>query len=187
MILDGLIVRKANANRFLSTDFHIIADKLITLISSSEKQHHSRNHSLSTPNYNYSKTTTIKYRHPHAAILFNMAICSEYLLLRNADDEISHPNLSKFLLQLEKTDGFEINVQILLRSLLLCSTDVVTHQHWLKIWSIIIKVVKTNVTISIDMIFFTLYLLAKETNGEKQLALMRGLAEFAYVKVSSDN
>lgn len=184
MILDGLVVRKVNANRFLSAKCHAACDNLIKLISSPEKQQLSSKPSLSTPNYNHPRNTSIKYRHPHAALLLNMAIFSEHLLLRLSNNEIRHPNLTKFLLHLERTDGLnKQEVQLLLRGLLLCSTELVPQRLWLRIWSIMMSVVKRNVTVSIDMIYFALYLLANEVNGEKQLALMQGLAEFALVKV----
>lgn len=184
MILDGLVVRTANASRFLTNECRNECDSLIKAINSSEKHCQlSNSRAAQTPSYSYWGKSSIKYQQSNIVLAFDIAVWTDEVLLNSSNGAISNSNLSKFVLQLEIANEMQISVQALLRALLLCPIDVVPQNIWLKIWTIMMSVVKNNVSVSIDMIYFTLYLLAKETEGEKQLALLRGLAEFACVKV----
>lgn len=183
MILDGLIIRVANANNFLSADCRAECETLIKFITTSS-QHITLRHpsACSKPNYSTHWNGTVKYQHANIAIAYDLAIWSEQLLLDYSFCDVQNPNLVKFILQLEKTGKIQQRIQLFLRALLLLPSKIVDDECWFRIWAIVISVVKTNIDVSIDMIYFVLYLLAKECDGKKQLEILRGLSEFALVK-----
>lgn len=185
MVLDALIIRLANATNFLSSESRAVCENLIRTIVSLERQRSVpfTPSITDTPEYNCSWNKTAKYPHPDIAFAYNLAILSEQLLLYHQNCGIQNSNLTKFVLQLQKSDEIHLKVQLFLRALLLLPASLVEHNLWLDIWKILMNIVKNNVSVSIDMIYFVLYLLGREERGEKQLAILKGLAEFASVKV----
>lgn len=184
MVLDALIIRLANATSFLPSEVRAECDNLIKIITSPKRQSLlSTRSNLEAPDYNCRWNTTAKYQHPDIAFAYNLAVWSEQLQLNCTNGEIKNPNLVKFVLQLQKSNEIQMKVQLFLRALLLCPASIVEQHLWLDIWRMLMDIVKDSVSVSIDMIYFVLYLLAKEEGGEKQLEILKGLAEFAAVKV----
>lgn len=180
MILDGLIIRWANATTFLSADCRNLCQHIITYITSSQPQCSPKTISSSSTQPNWACAG--KYQHANIAVAYDLAIWSEQLLLQYPDGDLKYPNLAKFVLQLQRSKHIHRKLQLLLRALLLLPSNMVNDDHWIRIWNIVMGVVKKDLSVSIDMVYLVLYLLANESNGRRQLEILRGLSEFALVK-----
>lgn len=73
-------------------------------------------------------------------------------------------------------------LHFLLRSILLSFDDLATTHLWLDALNLLLENAAKNTNASCDTIYFILYLLAKETDGRKQMELLRGLTSFATIK-----
>lgn len=183
MILDALIIRVANANSFLSANCRRDCESLIKYISSPGQNSTPRQAAAGpAPNYSTHWNGQAKYQHARIAVAYDLAIWSEQLLLQYSDCVVINPNLAKFLIQLERSAHMPPRIQLFLRSLLLLPSNIVDEGCWLRIWTIMMSVVKAHISVSIDMIYFVLYLLARERDGCKQVHILRGLSEFGLVK-----
>lgn len=167
MILDGLIVRLGSANKSIPTNTVIEMEDLIKLIKK-------KNGKTSKPS-KLTNNLNVKYFHPKIALNYNLVILSEQLCETGTNID---------WLNILSNQKFCSENHYFLRGVLLCEKNCVDSSTWLMILACLAAIVKENIDVSTDMIYFVLFLLAKEIDGEKQLALLRALNHFASVKVN---
>lgn len=176
MILDSLIVRLAINGKHIRAQVAADIERLI--------------HQLRIP-YAGAKTSNapikngrgyIQYSHPSIAMNFNLVqlsveICNE---LTTAETR----TLKRLINVVSTTTNEEITdeTHFLLRSILLSMKQSGQPDMWSEILHLLLASTKENADISCDTMYFMLYLLAEETDGRKQMELLRGLTSFTAVK-----
>lgn len=134
----------------------------------------------SSTNRNEKKSITnlsILYFHPLIAMNFNLVRLSSEL--SSADQTKSLRRLISFV---NSNKDFANEMHFFLRSILLSIEDLASLHVWSDILNQLMASAKDDSSIAGDMIYFMLYLLAKETEGQKQMELLRGLTSFAAFK-----
>lgn len=122
----------------------------------------------------------VKYFDPMIAFNINMVRLSMNLSIDTANGQTK--TLRRLIGFIKSNRSFTNEIQFLLRSILLSMEDSTSFEMWSDILSIVLENVGTNANTSCDTIYFMLYLLAKETEGRKQMELLRGLTSFAAIK-----
>lgn len=170
MILDALILRLAINGRYLATKVVADLNRLIKQISKQPSDYAAPKQS----------------KHSDDILYFHPKLISNWNLMRlsaNVCEELSHGQ-SKLVNQLigviEANQRFSEEIHLFLRALIL--SERIEFDAWLKIFNQLLNTARSNPDISSDTIYFVLYYLAKETDGRKQLELLRGLTTFATVK-----
>lgn len=172
MIMDGLIIRLAGGVKTLPNEAIADARNLINALKTKNVGQHS---SAETDTHINGR---IKYVHPKCAINFDLAIlseelCTERLLVTTLLEKVT-PN-----------ELISAELQYILRALLLIEDDnFLSADEWRRIWKCLLKIAKRYGDASTDLMYFLLYHIAKEVDGEKQLELLRAMTTFATVKVS---
>lgn len=170
MILDALILRLAINGKSLPPKTVSEMNRLIKFISKQKTEF--------IPTKNASNSKDFLYFHPTIAFNWSLAKLSSELCEELSKDETKILN---HLLCITKTNqAFSEELHLFLRGLILC--EKIHFDHWLLILNQLFASVRSNSDISNDTIYFVLYYLAKETDGKKQLELLRGLTAFASVK-----
>lgn len=172
MILDSLIIRLANNGKMNSA----LIEGLLRQLGISDTE--SQNKSLTNRNEKKSiKNSSILYFHPLIAMNFNLVRLSSEL--SSAEQTKSLRRLISFV---NSNKDFANEMHFFMRSILLTIGDLASLRVWSNILNQLIASVKDDSSIAGDMIYFMLYLLAKETEGQKQIELLRGLTSFAAFK-----
>lgn len=172
MVLDSLIIRLAINGK----NNPALIEGLIRQLRISETE----SQNTSSTNRNEKKSITnlsIPYFHPLIAMNFNLAQLSSELF--SADKTNILRRLISFV---NSNKDFSNEMHFFLRSILLSIEDLASLDVWSNILNQLMASAKDNSNIAGDMIYFMLYLLAKETEGQKQMELLRGLTSFAAFK-----
>lgn len=173
MILDSLIIRLAINGKNIPAKVVTDIERLIKNL-----QKH-KTDSKNTCSLNTIQNTSIqnaKYMHPLIAMNYNMAQLSTKLCLDVV--QIS----DRFINFVTRNKEFANEMHIFLRSVLLSIGNSVLMDLWTDILKQLLASAKENSNLAGETIYFTLYLLAKETDGRKQMELLRGLTSFSGVK-----
>lgn len=170
MILDVLILRLAINGRNIPAKVLIELNRLIKVLSKQTFDY--------TPSKPVDISNEVLYFHSTAAYNWNLVQTSSKLC-----DELSKNNLkslNQLMTVIESHQTFSIDFHSFLRAVLL--SEKINFDLWLRILKQILKNAKSNPDISSDTIYYVLYVLAKESDGLRQLELLRGLTTFASVK-----
>lgn len=176
MIVDGLIVQLAINGKILpprvATDIESLIKHLCELNNKKK---------INKPKSTKSKIlSNVKYFHP--TIVWN---CNLLKLSANmcADFSSGQTNTLERLINFVNIDSqYADEMHFFLRSILLSLENRVPHDMWSAILNQLLTSANANSNISCNTIYFMLFLLAKETDGHKQIELLRGLTSFAAVK-----
>lgn len=170
MMLDVLILRLAINGKSLPPKTTSELNRLIKLIPKQTVAF--------VPTKHGSHSKEILFFHPTIAFNWNLAELSSRLCEELSKDETK--TLDHLLCITKCNPAFSEKLHLLLRGLLL--SEKIKFNHWLQIFNQLLAGARSNFDISTDTIYFVLYCLAKETDGKKQLELLRGLTAFASVK-----
>lgn len=177
MILDSSIIRLAMNGKSLSPQVAADIERLIK----SYRELNTNDENVVSPKISGGQSVKIvKYFHPSIAMNFNLSRLSKNLC---AELTSSQTDTLKRLISFVCANKHLANeLHFFLRAVLLS----IEHQAPFEMWSELLKQLlanaEANPNISCDTIYFMLYLLAKETDGQKQLELLRGLTIFATSK-----
>lgn len=177
MILDSLIVRLAINGKNLPPPVAANIERLIKQVQ--KLKPNSENICSARTNVD-GLEESLKYIHPTIAINVNLARLSAKLCadLKGSNTE----TLKRIILHAQMNRELADQMHFFLRATLLSVEGHVPHQLWVNLLNLLLASVDAKPTISGDTIYFMLYLLAKETNGLKQIELLRGLTTFATAK-----
>lgn len=170
MILDALILRLAINAKSLPTKTVSELNRLIKFISKQKTEFITTKHASS------SKETL--YFYPTIAFNWSLVELSSKLCEELSKDDTKI--LDHMLCITKSNQAFSEELHQFLCGLIL--SEKLKFDHWLQIFNQLLANVRSNSDISNDTIYFVLYYLAKETDGKKQLELLRGLTAFASVK-----
>lgn len=171
MILDALILRLAINGKSLPPKTVSELNRLIKFITKQKAKF--------IPTQHASHSRKNLYFHPTMAFNWSLAELSTKLCEEQLKDETKI--LDHLLCVTKSNQSLSEWLHLFLRGILLSET--IKFDHWLQIFNQLIASARSNVDISNDnTIYFVLYYLAKETDGNKQLELLRGLTAFASVK-----
>lgn len=173
MILDSLIIRLAVNGKSLPSQ---VAASIERLIKQVQKLKSTPEHINATK----ANENDFAYFHPTIAINANFARLSTKLCtdLKSSNTE----TLKRIIMYAQTNRELADQMHFFLRAILLSVENHVPLELWMNILKLLLASVDTKSTISGDTIYFMLYLLAKETNGQKQIELLRGLTKFATAK-----
>lgn len=177
MILDSLIVRLAINGKNLHAQ---VAANIERHIKQVQKLKPSAEH-IDAAKANVDECEeSLKYVHPTIAMNANLARLSAKLC---TDLKTSNTDtLERIVMHAQMNRELADQMHFFLRATLLSVEDHVPHELWVKLLELLLASVDTKSTVSGDTIYFMLYLLAKETDGQKQIELLRGLTKFATAK-----
>lgn len=132
----------------------------------------------STDNHN---SCIMKFYHPSLAIAFQLAVLSHRIDKDFCEEKTS--TLNEFINSVDEPSQLRFGDQIhlFLRGLLLSSK--VSATHCTKIWNILLKIVKENQDVATGLLLPVLFKLSREKEPIVQLELLRGLPQFAVIKV----
>lgn len=176
MVLDGLIVRFAINGKNLPR--HVTND-IEYLIKTIWKQNaDAKSHKCSIRSEK-SFAKEIFYFHSKIAMNFNLIRLS----MLCCDKTKSNVFLENVIKTMKHNKMFTHEILLFLRAILLSSEQMmISFNIWKDILDQLLSIAKNNSDVSGDTIYFVLYYLAKETDGMKQLELLRGLTSFASIK-----
>lgn len=119
----------------------------------------------------------VRYFHPQIANNFGLVELTEELCSKRL-------SVTALLAKVVSNDSFCVAIQYVLRGLLLMEgVDFLSANEWRNILECLLKVARNHEDVSTDLLYFILYLIAKEEDGKKQLALLQAMTTFATVKV----
>lgn len=177
MILDSLIIRLAMNGKSLPVQASSDIERLIKLF----RKMNNDAKSVSSPKMGDNKSMkSVKYLHPMIVMNLNLVrlsrnLCAE--LINSKTDTL------KRLIDFVHTNyQFADEMHFFLRSILLSIDNQSPSELWMDLLKQLLASAGANPDISCDTIYFMLYLLAKETEGPKQLELLRGLTTLATTK-----
>lgn len=173
MILDGLIVWIANFSLVPADGLHGIKELLDFIINSDSLpllQSTSNNHSFA-----------VKFCHPSLALGFQLATLSQRID-RDLRDGTTN-NLNEFVDSVQEPSQLRFGNQIhlFLRGMFLNGN--VSPTHCTKILDILLQIVKENEEVASGLLLPVLFKLSREKEPTVQLELLRGLTQFAAIKV----
>lgn len=175
MVLDSLVVRYATDGKFMPG---IVAQEFEETIQ------HTKLVPGVVSNYPQDVTNVTPFLenksifHPNVIMNMNLVLHSNYVCSSATLDEIA-PTIAA----ISKSDSFALEMQYYIRAILLSSTALHLDQDdWTLLFNRILTIIKTNAAVASDAIYMVLYCLSKETDGMKQLLLLRGLASFGHFK-----
>lgn len=176
MVLDSLIIRSAVNGK-------IIPVRLIEQLQK-HKSESIEKAKIASPTKNVqgqsqkssSSKSELQYSHPLIAMNFNLVrLCAEL-------SSVTRTKMLRRLIKLANSnEEFRNEMHFFLRSILLSISEN-SDSDSLEIWTDIFPLVLSSKDNSHNTIYFMLYLLAKETDGRKQMELLRGLTSFTEVK-----
>lgn len=176
MVLDTLIVRFAINGKSLPSNIIKDFEYLISVILKQNSQNSNGSSSTEEP---FVKSTAVF--HPNIIWNFNLV----QLSMEICQSTNINTTLAPFVAMVNKSDSLAIELQLFMRSILLSSSQLeLSFDNWEILFDRLTKIVRSNSDISSDAIYMVLYHLAKETNANKQLELLRGLVSFATLKTN---
>lgn len=170
MVLGALILRLAINGKNLPPKVVAEMNRLINQMSKQTVEY--------APPKQTEITNDILFFHPKLIFNWNLTKLSSKLCDEFAKKELV--TLDHLIDVIESSQPFSEEIHLFLRALLL--SNKLNFDSWLKIFNQLLHTAQSNPDISCDTIYFVLYYLAKETDGKKQLELLRGLTTFASVK-----
>lgn len=174
MVLDSLVIQLAINGKCLPTSVKIDIEQLIKQFGKCDT---TTKNDRSPPKSTAIKSMkNVKYFHPTIAIHFNLVQLSTQLCA-----ELSN-SLKQMINFIQSNQQFANDLHFFLRAILLSIENLVPFEMWINILKQLLDNVTENPNMSSNTIYFMLYLLAKETDGRKQLELFRGLTIFAKIK-----
>lgn len=178
MILDSLIIRLAINGRSLPAQVAASIERLMKQVQKLKSNPEHIDDAKHNENDEFVKR--LKYFHPIIAMNVNFAsrsakLCSD---LKSSNTK----TLERIVSYAEMNRELADQMHFFLRATLLSVENHAPHELWMNILKLLLASVDTKSAISGDTIYFMLYLLAKETNGQKQIELLRGLTKFATTK-----
>lgn len=177
MVLDSLIIRLAINGKNITSQVTADIERLIKQLRQINKKSPI---SVVSSNSDSKSIRNVLYYHPTIAMNFNLVRLSAELSVDSQSNQTK--TLKRIISFLEHNKVFTDEMHFILRSILLSFEDLESLDVWLDILNHLLGSARSNPTISSDTIYFMLYLLAKETEGRKQLELLRGLTSFAEIK-----
>lgn len=179
MILDSLIVRLAINGKCLPPQISSTIERLIRQVQELKSKSVTSLADLST-DATHHEVKSLRYFHPTIAINASLARLSAKLC---TDWNSSNTESLKRLIQYAQMNGELANqMHFFLRAILLSVEDTVPLEMWMNLLRLLLECVDTKSIHSGDTIYFIVYLLTRETNGQKQIELLRGLTKFAAAK-----
>lgn len=177
MILDSLIIRLAINGKSLPPQVSASIERLIKQVQKLK----SNSVYLDEAGANENEfVKSLKYFHPTIVMNANFTRLSAKLC---SDLESSQTETLKRIIQYAQVNRqLADQMHFFLRATLLSVENQAPHELWMDLLKLLLASVDTKSNISGDTIYFMLYLLAKETNGQKQIELLRGLTRFATAK-----
>lgn len=174
MILDSLIVRLAINGKNLPTPVAANIERLMKQVQKLKSNHEHIDAAIDEFG------ERLKYLHPTIAMNANLARLSAKLCtdLKSSNTE----TLKRIVMHAQMNRELADQMHFFLRATLSSVEDHVPHKLWMNLLKLLLESVDTKSTVSGDTIYFILYLLAKETDGQKQIELLRGLTKFATAK-----
>lgn len=178
MILDSLIIRLAINGKSLPSQVFADIERLIKQI---------RKLKTNSEHFDESKIMentfikNLKYFHPTIAMNIDFARLTTKLCI---ELKSSNTDTLKHIIQYAQLNRkLADHMHFLLRSTLLSvDENQAPLEMWIDLLKLLLACVDTKSNVSGDTIYFILYLLAKETDGQKQIELLRGLPKFATAK-----
>lgn len=171
MILDSLIIRLAINGKNIPAQ---VAANIEQLIKQLRKLNTGPKLTDSMGKNESKSFRKALYYHPIIAMNFNLVYLSWELSAGSKTDRVK--TLKRIISFLGHNKVFADEMHFFLRSILLS----IGHLESLDVWSAILTHLLAHT--SSDTIYFVLYLLAQETEGQKQIELLRGLTSFAEYK-----
>lgn len=178
MILDGLIVWIANFSLVPADGLHGIKE-LIDFIINFDCSDSLPKPSAATNSSNSS--CNVKFYHPSLAIGLQLALLSHRIDADLRDGETK--NLNEFVdaVQAPSQIRFGHQIHLFLRGVFLLGK--VPPQQCTKVFGILLKVVKDNQDVATGLLLPLLFKLSREKEPIVQIELLRGLTQFAVIKV----
>lgn len=175
MILDGLIIWIANFSLVPADGLHEMKE-LIDFIMKSDCQAPPPKESL-----NSNHSCNVQFNHPSVAMGLQLAVLSQRI-----DRDIHNgnvKNLTEFLDAVQEPAQlrFGNQIQLFLRGIFL--NDKLQTQLRVQIFAILLKLVKESEDVATGLLLPVLFKLSREKEPIVQLELLRGLTQFAVVKV----
>ncbi|XP_031635799.1 focadhesin [Contarinia nasturtii] len=170
MLLDSLIVRLAINGKNLQAQVVADIERMIIQL----RKNATESKICKVPSKN---NISMLYFHPSIIMNFNLVQLAGIELANSQTETLKH-----IINVLSKNKELANEMHYLLRSILLSMDQTVSSEIWSEILNQLLTNVKANTKISCDTIYFMLYLLAKETNGHRQMELLRGLTSFTAIK-----
>lgn len=179
MILDGLIVWIANFSLVPADGLHEIKELIDFIIKPDNAVDHP------TESTNSNQFCNVQFHHPSVAIAHQLAILS-HRIDRDIHDGDGQ-NLKQFLDSLQEPSQlrFGNQIQLFLRGIFL--NDRLETRFRLQIFEILLKLVKENEDVATGLLLPVLFKLSREKEPSVQLELLRGLTQFAVIKVTYGN
>lgn len=174
MILDGLIIWMANSSLVSPDGIHGIKELLDFIINPDIA------HPLTTQP-SIGNTFNMKYCHPSLAIGFQLAILSQRIEIDLCDGSTKHLNELIDSVQEPAQIRFGNQINLFLRGVFL--NNKVPTEQCMKMFDILLKVVKENQDVATGLLLPVLFKLSREKEPSAQLGLLRGLTNFAVIKV----
>lgn len=173
MILDGLIVWIANFSLVPADGLHGIKELIDFIINSD---------SLPIQSTNGNNSFDVKFCHPSIAIGIQLATLSQRIDndLRNGETN----NLNEFVDAVQEPSQMRFcnQIHLFLRGIFL--NNKVSTEHCTKVFDILLKILKENQDVATGLLLPVLFKLSREKEPILQLELLRGLTQFAVIKVS---
>lgn len=177
MILDSLIIRLAINGKSLPPQVSANIERLIKQVQKLKSNSEHFDDAKAAKN---EFVKSLKYFHPAIAMNANFARLSAKLC---SELKSSHTDTLKRIVEYAQMNReLADQMHFFLRATLLSVESHAPHELWMNILKLLLASVDTKANVSGDTIYFMLYLLAKETNGQKQIELLRGLTKFATTK-----
>lgn len=173
MILDGLIVWIANFSLVPADGLHGIKELIDFIINSD---------SLPIQSTNGNNSFDVKFCHPSIAIGVQLAILSQRINNDLSDGETNKLNEFVDAVQELSQIRFGNQIHLFLRGIFL--NNKVSTQHCTRVFDILLKIVKENQDVATGLLLPVLFKLSREKEPILQLELLRGLTQFAVIKVS---
>lgn len=179
MILDCLICRLAiNGKNAPAT---VVAD-IERLIRHLQKHKTDSKNTCSSDTIQNISIQNVQYMHPLIAMNYNMVQLSTKLCTELCLDVVHTKRLDRFIDVVKTNKEFASEMHMFLRSILLSIENSVLLGKWRDILKQLLASAKENSHLAGGTIYFILYMLAKESDGRKQMDLLRGLTSFSGVK-----
>lgn len=174
MILDGLIIWIANSTLVSPDGLHDIKE-LLDFILKSDDIHSSKVLTATVSSFN------MKFCNPTIWIGFHLAVLSQRCDAECHDGTTKY--LEKFInsVQAPSQIRFCDHIQLFLRGIFLNSKT--STNNWMKVFGILLKIVDGNQDVAIGLLLPVLFKLSREKVPSAQLELLRGLTQFAVIKV----
>lgn len=178
MVLDSLIIRFAINGK--SVQAHVTAD-IERMIKRIQKKILEMKNASSPSKTSHKSIGNTYYFHPMIVMNFNLVRLSMELCIDPSNPRTK--TLERIIKFVKSNKDFATEMHFFLRAVLLSIEGMQSFNNmWLKICNQLLTCAKENTNISSDTIYFILHLLTKETEGQKQIELLRGLTSFAEIK-----